>query len=369
MSLAAPFLDLKSAVAELRDELDAAWHRVLDSGWFLLGPELDAFEAEFAAYCGVAHSIGVGNGLDALTLILRAYDIGPGDEVIVPAHTFIATWLAVRAAGASPVAVEPSRATMNIDPEWIAPAISPRTRAILPVHLYGQPAEMTAIRALADQHGLKLIEDAAQAHGARWRGRRTGGLGDAAAFSFYPGKNLGAFGDGGAILTNDDALAEKVRKLRNYGSARKYQHDLAGVNSRLDELQAALLRVRLRHLDAWNARRAAVAAHYNGAFAALDGVEPPTIIPGAEPVWHLYVLRTAQRDALIEHLDRHGIQTQIHYPTPCYRQPPFCDSSPNARTVTDRLVRSIVSLPIGPHVSTDQVVAVTAAVESFLVDR
>ena len=257
-----PFLDLRASYLELKTALDSAFQRVMASGWYILGEELKAFEAEFAEYCNVKYCVGVGNGLDALHLILRAMDIGQGDEVIVPSNTFIATWLAVSYAGATPVPVEPDEATYNIDPSKIEAAITEKTKAIMPVHLYGQPADMDPILKIAARHHLKVIEDAAQAHGARYKGKRTGSLGDAAGFSFYPGKNLGAFGDGGAVTTNDSTLAERVRRLSNYGSQVKYAHDVKGFNSRLDELQAALLRVKLRHLDAWNGRRRQIAAQY-----------------------------------------------------------------------------------------------------------
>lgn len=360
-----PFLDLKAAVDEIRPELDAAWHRTMDSGWFVLGPELEAFEAEMAAYCGARHCIGVGNGLDALTLLLRAHGIGPGDEVIVPAHTFIATWLAVDAVGATPVPVEPLAATMNIDPDAVEAAVTSRSRAIIPVHLYGQPADMTRIGAIARRHGLAVIEDAAQAQGARLDGRAVGGLGTDAAFSFYPGKNLGAFGDGGAVTTDDDTIAAKVRTLRNYGSPRKYQHDVAGVNSRLDELQAALLRVRLRHLDAWNARRATIADTYSAAFAGLPWCTIPAVMPGAAPVWHLYVIRSRHRDALARHLEAHGIGTLIHYPKPCYRHPPFAAAGPARETLSDELAATVLSLPMGPHLTPAHVEDVITAMHGF----
>ncbi|MEW6132907.1 MAG: DegT/DnrJ/EryC1/StrS family aminotransferase [Pseudomonadota bacterium] len=363
--MSVPFLDLKAAVNELRPELDSAWNRVMESGWFVMGPELEAFEAEMAAYCGARHCIGVGNGLDALVLILRAYGIGPGDEVIVPAHTFIATWLAVAAVGATPVPVEPAPGTMNIDPGLVEAAVSSRTRAIMPVHLYGQPADMMPILDIAKRHGLKVIEDAAQAHGARLNGSMAGALGDAAGFSFYPGKNLGAYGDGGAVTTNDEQLASKVRMLRNYGSPRKYQHDLAGVNSRLDELQAALLRVRLRHLDEWNARRMAIAEKYSQAFSSLGWCQLPEVLAGAAPVWHLYVIRTEQRAQLIEHLDKHGISTLVHYPKPCYRHPPFSAYGPSHETLSDKLADTVLSLPIGPHLTSEQADAVVSALGGF----
>ena len=313
------FLNLKRVNAPHQQAIQAAIQRVLDSGWYILGEETQAFEREFAQYCGAAHCIGVANGLDALHLILRAYGIGAGDEVIVPSNTFIATWLAVSQTGATPVPVEPMEATCNLDPARIEAAITPRTRAIMPVHLYGQPADMDAINEVARRHGLRVIEDAAQAHGARYKGRRTGVLGDAAAFSFYPGKNLGALGDGGAITTNDDALAATLRKLHNYGSSVKYRHDIAGVNSRLDEIQAAVLRVKLPHLDAENAQRQALAACYLEALAGLP-LGLPAVLDGAEPVWHLFVVRARQRENLQAQLSNRQIGHMVHYPIACHRQ-------------------------------------------------
>ena len=358
-----PFLDLQSPHRELREELEAANRRVLDSGWFILGPELEAFEAEFAAYCGARHCVGVGNGLEALHLILRGYSIGPGDEVIVPAHTFIATWLAVSYAGAKPVPVEVDPATANLDPTRIEAAVTARTRAILPVHLYGRPAAMEEIGAIAARHGLKVIEDAAQAHGARYRGERAGSLGAAAGFSFYPGKNLGALGDGGAVTTDDPQLAEQLRMLRNYGSSQKYVHQLAGVNSRLDELQAAFLRVKLRLLDAWNARRAAVAARYAEGLAG-SGLVLPEVPAGIEPSWHLYVVRSKERDALQARLAAAGIGSLIHYPLPPYRQQAYAGLGidPARFPVSEALAAEVLSLPMGPHLSDAQVAAVIAAV-------
>jgi len=318
-SMKVPFLDLRSAYLELKPEIDAAIARVLDSGWYILGPEVEAFEAEWAGYCGVSHAVGVGNGLDALTLALRALEIGPGDEVIVPSNTYIATWLAVSAVGATPVPVEPDPATYNIDPALIPAAITPRTKALLPVHLYGQPADLDPILAIARQHNLVVVEDAAQAHGARYKGRRIGGHGDVVCWSFYPGKNLGALGDSGAITTNRKDIAERVGVLRNYGSRVKYVNDIQGDNSRLDPIQAAVLRVKLHHLDAWNARRQALAARY---FEALAGTELtlPHLAPWAEPVWHLFVVRSSQRDRLQQYLSEHGVSTLIHYPIPPHLQ-------------------------------------------------
>lgn len=363
-----PFLDLKAAHHELRAELEAAFQRVLDSGWFVMGPELEALETEFADYCGVDYCVGVGNGLEALHLLLRAYGIGPGDEVIVPSNTFIATWLAVSQCGATPVPVEPDSETHNIDPLRITAAISPRTRAIMPVHLYGQPADMDPINEIAGRHGLVVIEDAAQAQGARYKGRRAGSLGHAAGTSFYPGKNLGALGDGGAILTSDRAIADKVRRLRNYGSEIKYQHELMGYNSRLDELQAALLRAKLRMLDAWNQRRADIARTFQQALAGC-GVGLPHIPEWADPVWHLFVIRSPEREALQGFLQEHGIDTMIHYPTPPHRQRCYADRSWDDLPIADRLAREVLSLPIYPTMNPVQVAYVTEAVNDFAHSR
>jgi dTDP-4-amino-4,6-dideoxygalactose transaminase len=364
--LSIPFLDLQAPYAELKEELDAAYRRVMAAGWFILGPELEAFEEEFARYCGAGFCVGVANGLEALHLILHAYGIGPGDEVIVPGNTYIATWLAVSYAGARPVPVEPHEETANLDPERIANAITPRTRAILAVHLYGQPADMEPIMALAEQYGLKVIEDAAQAHGAHYRGKRTGSLGHAAGFSFYPGKNLGAMGDGGAVVTSDAELARKIAVLRNYGSRCKYHNEEKGFNSRLDELQAAFLRVKLRHLDEWNGRRAAFALHY---LASLTGatVTLPAVPSWADPAWHLFVVRSAQRDALQCFLQEQDIATLIHYPVPPHMQPAYRELGMAAGTlpVTERLHREVLSLPIGPHLQVDQVDAIVSAVLQF----
>jgi dTDP-3-amino-3,4,6-trideoxy-alpha-D-glucose transaminase len=363
-----PFLDVGAAYLELKPELDAAYQRVMDGGWFVLGREVEALEAEFAAYCGVRHCVTVGNGLDALALVLRAAGVGPGDEVIVPGHTFIATWLAVSAAGAVPVAVDVDEATGLMDARLVEPAVTPRTAAVVPVHLYGQPADTDAVGAVARRHGLLVVEDAAQAHGARWNGRPAGGLGDAAGFSFYPVKNLGAFGDGGAVTTNDDGLAQRLRLLRNYGCRTKYQHELPGVNSRLDELQAAFLRVKLRRLDDWNARRARLAAAYGQALAGLPGLALPAVAPGAEPVWHLYVVRHARRDELRRHLERAGVGTLVHYPTPPHRAPAYARQQwlGGPLPVTERLAREVLSLPMGPHLRAADVLRVGAAVRQFV---
>lgn len=349
-----PFLDLGAGYRELRDEFDVAYRRVMDSGWFVLGSEVEAFEAEWAAYTQARHCVGVGNGLDALTLALRALDVGPGDEVIVPSNTYIATWLAVSAVGAHPVAVEPDRATHNIDPRRIESAITPRTKVILPVHLYGQPADLDPILEVARAREIAVVEDAAQAHGARYRGQRIGAHGDAVCWSFYPGKNLGAFGDGGAITTDRADVAKRVALLRNYGSRTKYVHEVAGVNSRLDELQAAFLRVKLTRLDEWNERRRAIAQRYAGVLADRPGIAISAIASGAEPVWHLFVITTRSRDVLQAQLAEAGVQTLIHYPIPPFRQyaypnHPQADSLPLADSLADQ----VLSLPIGPHLSTD----------------
>lgn len=361
-----PFLDLKAAYLELKVELDQAYQRMMDSGWYMLGDEVRAFEAEFAKYVGVRHCIGVGNGLEALQLILRAYGITADDEVIVAANTYIATWLAVSGAGATPVPVEPCERTFNLDPARIEAAITSRTKAILPVHLYGQPAEMEAINQIARQHGLKVIEDAAQAHGASYKGRRAGALGDAAGWSFYPTKNLGAYGDAGAITTDDDELAEQVRLLRNYGSTRKYYNEVKGVNSRLDELHAAMLRVRLRHLDEWNARRARIAAMY---LTELQGANLllPAVADGAEPVWHLFVVRSRERDKLQQFLKSAGIGTLVHYPVAPHLQKAYQEMGLGEGTypLTEAIHREVLSLPIGPHLPSADATRVVEAMRSF----
>jgi len=362
-----PFLDLKAAYQELRAELDAAYRRVMESGWYILGEEVEAFEREFAAYCGVKHCIGVGNGLDALHLILRGCGIGPGDEVIVPANTFIATWLAVSYAGAVPLPVEPNERTYNIDPQRIEAAITPRTRAIMPVHLYGQPADMDPILQIARQHGLKVIEDAAQAHGACYKGRRAGSLGDAAGFSFYPAKNLGAFGDAGAVVTNDDELADKVRILRNYGSRLKYYNEVKGFNSRLDPLQAAFLRVKLKYLDEWNERRRAVARRYLEELADIPELTLPFVPEWAEPVWHLFVVRHPRRDELQEYLARAGIGMLIHYAVPPHRSGAYAEPgrTDDNWPVTEQIANTVLSLPIGPHLEQQMQQEVISVLKAF----
>jgi len=347
-----PFLDLKQTYLELNTELETAVQRVMNSGWYIHGEELSAFESEFAEYCGVKYCIGVGTGLDALHLILRALDIGDGDEVIVPSNTFIATWLAVSYAGATPVPIEPDETTHNIDPGRIEEAITERTKAIIPVHLYGQPADMEPILEIARKYGLKIVEDAAQAHGARYKGSRVGGLGDAAGFSFYPAKNLGAFGDGGAVTTNDPGIGEKVRRLSNYGSEIKYRHDTKGFNSRLDELQAAILRVKLKHLDEWNARRLELANCYRQHLAGTK-VLLPEISVGLESVFHLFVIRSRNRDVLQAGLKEAGVETLIHYPTPPHKQVAYSSIACYNLPIAEHLAREVLSLPMGPHLTSE----------------
>ncbi len=360
-----PFLDFTCPYNELRSELDDAYKRVMHSARYILGRELQAFEEEFGVYCAAEHCVGVANGLDALHLILRAYGIGPGDEVIVPSNTYIATWLAVSHAGASPVPVEPDVRTCNIDTGRIEQAISPRTKAIISVHLYGQPADMDPIMELADKHGLKVIEDNAQAHGALYKGRRTGGLGHAAATSFYPGKNLGAFGDGGAVTTNDADLADRVRVLRNYGSRSKYHNEVKGFNSRLDEMQAALLRVKLRHLDDWNNRRRAIASMYIREMTGMPELVVPITPAWASPVWHIFVVRHPRRDDLQNRLAERGIGTLIHYPVPPHRSEAYADMSfdPGELPLAEAMSDTVLSLPMGPHMGFEQAGEVVAALK------
>jgi len=364
-----PFLSLADVNARHADELKAAAARVIDSGWYVLGEELAAFEHEFAGYCGVPHAVGVGNGLDALSLILRGYKelgaLAEGDEVIVPGNTFIASFLAITENRLVPVPVEPDAASFNLDPACVEAAIGPRTRAIMAVHLYGQLANMPALAALARRHRLLLIEDAAQAHGASSDGCKAGAFGDAAAFSFFPTKNLGALGDGGAVVTADIALAERVRALRNYGSERKYHHAFRGVNSRLDELQAALLRVKLKYLDEDNAWRRRLAQRYREGIRHPQ-IECPNVLHEERHVWHLFVVRCARRDALQQHLQRQGIQSQVHYPLPAHRQPAYADLHGIRLPLTERLHDEVLSLPIGPTLREDAVERVVEACQTFV---
>lgn len=356
------FLDLKTAYLELQPEIDAAIKRVLESGWYILGEEVDAFEQEYAAYCEAKHCVGVANGLDALHLALLALGVGQGDEVIVPSNTYIATWLAVSQCGATPIPVEPDAATYNIDPARIEVAITPRTKVILPVHLYGQPADMDPILAIARKHGLKVLEDGAQAHGARYKGKRLGAHGDVVAWSFYPGKNLGAFGDGGAITTDDPEIADRIRVLRNYGSRVKYVNDVRGFNSRLDPIQAAALRVKLKVLDTWNARRAPIANRYQTELT-YAGLTLPFVPEWAEPAWHLYVIQHPQRDALQKQLSEVGIGSLIHYPIPPHLQQAYASAGfvKGQFPIAEQIANNCLSLPIGPHLDDAGASAVIAA--------
>lgn len=350
-----PFLDLKTINTRDRVVFHDALDRVLDSGWFVLGQEVSRFESTFADFCGVVRCVSVANGLDALTLVLRAWGIGQGDEVIVPSNTYIATWLAVSNCGATPVPVEPLMTTYNIDPLKIEAAITPRTRAIIAVHLYGQPAEMSAINDIAKRHGLKVLEDAAQAHGARIGDTRVGALADAAAFSFYPGKNLGALGDGGAVTSNDVALCDSVATLRNYGSSIKYVNVEKGVNSRLDELQAAFLSEKLRRLDDDNERRSSIARFYLKRLSGHPRLSLPTIKDGVESSWHLFVLRSLNRDKLASALNEAGVQTLIHYPIAPHLQTAYSeDMIGKSFPISEQLHSEVISIPISPTLSEDE---------------
>jgi len=362
-----PFLDLNAPYRELKTELDAAYQRVMASGWFIMGAEVEAFEREFAAYCGVRHCIGVGNGLEALHLILRAYGIGEGDEVIVPANTYIATWLAVSYTGATPVPVEPDAHTYNLDPSLIEAAITPRTKAIMPVHLYGQPADMDPHIQLAEKFNLKVIEDAAQAQGAYYKERISGSLAHAAGFSFYPGKNLGALGDAGAVVTSDDTLAEQVRMLRNYGSKVKYYHDVKGFNSRLDEMQAAFLRAKLVHLDEWNRRREKIATYYLDRLTGLPGLTLPYAPAWIAPIWHIFAIQTPHRDALQRFLKSKGVGTLIHYPVPPHLSKAYAELglTKGAFPITEAIASSELSLPMGPHLSLDEAEYVANVIREY----
>lgn len=363
-----PFLDLKSPYLELKEELDEAYHRVMESGWYILGEEVESFEAAFAKYCGTKFCVGVGNGLDALHLILRAYGIGPGDEVIVPSNTYIATWLAVSYAGAKPIPVEPRIDTYNIDPERIEEAITSKTKAILPVHLYGQPADMDTINLIAKKYNLPVIEDAAQAHGAIYKGKKTGSLGNAAGWSFYPGKNLGAFGDAGAVTTNDPDLAEKVRTLRNYGSKVKYVNEIKGFNSRLDPLQAAFLKIKLKYLDEWNARRSTIADYYLAELSKVRDLKLPVIPEWASPCWHLFVVRSKNRDSLTEQLLNYGINTLIHYPFPPHLQLAYyeMEMSKGSFPISEKIHQTILSLPISPHMKIEAANKVIISIQNSI---
>lgn len=360
------FLDLNEQYEKTKPDLDRAIQRVLKSGSFILGDELKQFEKEFADYLGVKYCVGVGNGLDALHLILRALRIGQGDEVIVPANTYIATLLAISYAGAKPVLVEPDENTYNINSELIEDAVTDRIKAIMPVHLYGLSSDMDPINEIAERHGLFVIEDAAQAHRAEYKGKKCGSLGTAAGFSFYPTKNLGAYGDGGAVVTNDEEIADKVRLLRNYGSRKKYYHEIKGFNSRLDEIQAAILRVKLKHLDEWNAKRR------NNAKIYLENINRDKIILPFEPkgykhIYHQFVIRCRERDNLLKYFKESGIVTLIHYPVPPHMSQAYADMQLpiDAYPIAKQLADSVLSLPIGPHLSMEAVNVVTDALHSL----
>lgn len=361
-----PFLDLKAAYEELATELDEAVLRASRSGWYIGGPEVEAFESAYAQYTGANYCVGVGNGLDALILALRALDVGAGDEVILPSHTFIATWLAVSAVGATPVPVEPPLGSYNIDVEGVRQAITPNTKVIMPVHLYGIPADMDAICALAKQHSVYVVEDAAQAHGAKVRGKRIGSHCDVVAWSFYPGKNLGALGDAGAITTNNFDIANRIRMLGNYGSSKKYFNDERGVNSRLDPIQAAVLAVKVKYLDSWNNRRQQIAEFYDQALSDLP-IVLPKVPSWAEAVWHLYVIGTHQRETLQSHLANSGIQTLIHYPVPPHRQTAYQDVNfkQQGYPVAELYANEALSLPIGPQFTLEHADVVTKVIIDF----
>jgi dTDP-4-amino-4,6-dideoxygalactose transaminase len=362
-----PFLDLKAQYRELHEQLDAAYRRVAESGRFILGPEVEQFESEFAAYCGAKHCVGAGNGLDALHLILRAAGIGSGDEVIVPGNTYIATWLAVSYAGATPIPVEPDERTYNIDPDKIEAAITERTRAIMAVHLCGQPADMDAINEVALRHDLMVIEDCAQAHGASYKGAGAGTLGFAAAFSFYPGKNLGALGDGGAVTTNNDELARRLRIMGNYGSEVKYYNEIKGINSRLDEVQAAFLRVKLARLDEWNVQRKQIAKDYLQALAGVSNLTLPHVPDWADPVWHLFMVRHPQRDLLQKHLTANGVGTIIHYPLPPHLQKAYAELGYQRGSfpISEKLADEVLSLPMSAHQSAAETSYVVEQLSTF----
>ena len=364
-----PFLNLRAAYRELKTEIDEKVASILDGGQYILGPEVEAFEEEWAAYCEAGYAVGLGNGLDALSLALRALDIGVGHEVIVPSNTYIATWLAVSSVGAKPVPVEPNPITHNIDTTKIEAAITPQTRAILPVHLYGQPADLDVILDVAHCNGLRVIEDAAQAHGARYKGKRIGAHGDIVCWSFYPGKNLGAMGDAGGITTNDKAIAQKVALLRNYGSRQKYVNETAGSNSRLDPIQAGVLRVKMRHLDKWTDRRRHVAATYTDCLQTTN-LKLPHVPVWSEPAWHLYVVRTLERDVLQSRLMKAGINTIIHYPIPPHMQRAYTGLkiAASALPISQKLASTVLSLPIGPHLSTGDIVYIAQTLQHLVSD-
>ncbi len=364
------FLDIGATYRELQPEIDIAVQNVLNGGWFIMGTQTKQFEKNFAEYCGTKYCIGVGNGMDALELILRAYNIGPGDEVIVPANTYIATVLVVDLVGATPVFVEPDKNTYNLDPKLVEKAITKKTKAVMPVHLYGQCADIEGLKAICKKHNLKIIEDSAQAHGSLHHGKKAGSLGDASGFSFYPGKNLGAYGDGGAVTTNDPAVADYVATAHNYGSKKKYYNLVKGFNSRLDEIQAAILDVKLRHLDEWNDRRKKIASFY------LENLNPkkneqfvlPDVLTGNDPAWHLFVIQTKKRDELVEYLQENGVETLIHYPVPPYAQVAYKELNHLIPQfpISNASAQEVLSIPIGPHLKMEEAEYVCETINSFI---
>lgn len=364
------FLDVGATYIELKKEINEAVNNVLESGRYIHGDQGKKFEEEFAAYCGVTNCVGVGNGLNALELVLRAYRVGQGDEVIVPANTYIATLLAVSNVGAIPILVDPNESTYNIDPGKITQAITKHTKAVIVVHLYGQTADMSRVKAICKNHGLILIEDAAQAHGAESLGRKAGSLGDAAGFSFYPSKNLGSFGDAGAVTTNNHTVADYIQVLIDYGSREKYVHIHKGTNSRLDEIQAAILRVKLKHLDKWNKRRQKIAEFYLKHMNTQNNekFKLPHISHGNKHVWHLFVVRTQKRDKLAEYLTKQGIGWMIHYPIPAYKQLAYKELKRLSEDfpITNTLSEEIISLPSGPHLGSEEIEYICEKVNKFI---
>jgi len=361
-----PFFDVGASYIELKNEINKAVSRVLASGQYILGPELESFEKEWAKYCGAKHAIGVGNGLDAIKLALTSLNVGPGHEVIVASNTYIATWMAVNSVGATPVPVDPILETNNIDPEKIESSISKKTKVILITHLYGQPADLDPILKIAKKYELNVVEDAAQAHGARYKGCKIGAHGNLVCWSFYPTKNLGAFGDGGAITTNDVELADRISLIRNYGSKKKYYNEEIGFNSRLDPLQAAVLRVKLRYLDKWTKRRQQIVKIYSEKLIGRD-LTIPYVPVWAKPVWHLYVIRTRQRDDLQKHLSKLKIETLIHYPIPPHMQKCYIDTYLNTNTLplAEILSKEVLSLPIGPHIDEKKILLIINEINNY----
>ena len=358
------FLDLEKVNNRFRQEIDMRIKDILDRGWYLQGEENEKFCQNFASYCGSKYALGVGNGLDALRLIIKAYGFGKGDEIIVPANTYIATILAITDNGCTPILVEPDINTYNINPDLIEAAITPRTKAIMVVHLYGQAVEMEKIWKIAQKHDLKVFEDSAQAHGAKYQGQMTGNLSDAAAFSFYPGKNLGCLGDGGAITTNDEGIYQKVKALANYGSDRKYHHIYKGLNSRLDEIQAAVLDIKLPYLDADNKRRREISTYYRNNINNPLIVLPKTYDEEAH-VWHVFAVRTKERDRFQEYLRSKGVQTIIHYPTPPHKQEAYKEWNNRSYPITEQIHKEIISLPISPVMTDDEVVELVRIVNEY----